>query len=105
RIIWDKFLGALRPRSGRTDGMRPFVPLRGEGAQWQPSARAARFRSDGKTAAPELGDSGQIFGRDLDLRSGGVLAHLRGVARAGDHDADRGMSDAEGDGGLGQGFD
>ena len=51
----------------------------------------------GEVPPPEIGDLLKICGGNIDIRSGGVFAHLLGVTRAGDHDADRGMSDTKGD--------
>ena len=53
---------------------------------------------------PKLGDFLEIHGWNIDVGSGRVLAHLLGIARAGDNDANRGVSNAKSDGRLAEIF-
>src|SRR5687768_15819202 len=53
-----------------------------------------------EVTSPEIRGLLKIRWLDFDVRSRGVLAHLLGVARAGDHDAYRGVGDAKSDGRL-----
>ena len=64
------------------------------------SASAVNHPLTRKPASPEIGDFGEIRWRNFDIRAGGVLAHLRSVARPGNHDADRRVSETESQGCL-----
>src|SRR5262249_8213338 len=55
------------------------------------------FLLAGKTAAPNICNSGEILSWKRNVGAGGVLAHLLVVARSGDCHADSGMGDAESD--------
>lgn len=55
-------------------------------------------------AAPQFRDPLEIFGWQRRVRAGGVLAHLRRIAGAGNRNTHSWVGDAKGDGRLSQGL-